>query len=139
MIREYKKNDLDVVISIWYEASTLAHPFLDTEFVENVKHDMRNIYIPASKTWVYVYKDNVVGFISMSENEIGGLFVLPKYHSKRIGSQLVSHVEPLYKKLEVEVFENNKIGLPFYIKLGFKLLKKYKHEQTQQVVLRLIK
>ena len=70
----------------------------------------------------------------MLENEIGGLFVDPKHHSKGIGTSLVNHIKQFHKELEVEVFEKNKIGKPFYEKYGFKLIKEYIHEGSNEKV-----
>ena len=84
MIRKHTPKDLDTIMSIWLQSSTLAHPFLDASFVDKVNHDMRTMYIPGSETWVYEEDETIVGFISMIGNEIGGLFVLPNHHSKGI-------------------------------------------------------
>ena len=119
MIRKHKEKDLEDIINIWYQASTLAHPFLDSTFVKKVEKDMRNIYIPNSETWVYEKNNSVIGFISMIDNEIGGLFVLPNNHSKGIGTKLVDFISKVHKELEVEVFEKNIIGRAFYDKYGF--------------------
>lgn len=53
MIRKYKATDLTNVIDIWYKSSTIAHSFLEKDFVEKVKKDMQEIYIPKAETWVY--------------------------------------------------------------------------------------
>ncbi|MEH6535553.1 MAG: GNAT family N-acetyltransferase [Psychroserpens sp.] len=137
MIRKHTALDLEQIISIWYESSTLAHPFLSSSFVEKVKSDMTNIYIPNSETWVYEIDNSVVGFISMIDNEIGGLFVLPNNHSKGIGTKLVNFIKKNYSELEVEVFEKNYIGRAFYDKYGFKIIKKYNHLESCNNVLRL--
>ncbi len=137
MIRKYKTTDTDSILEIWYAASTLAHPFLADEFVAKTKIDMRELYLPNAETWVYEKEGNVLGFISMLGNEIGGLFVFPHHHSQGIGTQLVNYVRPLHETLEVEVFENNGIGRPFYDKYGFKFMESQVHEPTQQQVLRL--
>lgn len=137
MIRKYKATDTDSILEIWYAASTLAHPFLADEFVAKTKIDMRELYLPNAETWVYEKEGNVLGFISMLGNEIGGLFVFPHHHSQGIGTQLVNYVRPLHETLEVEVFENNGIGRPFYDKYGFKFMESQVHEPTQQQVLRL--
>lgn len=137
MIRKHRSNDLEPILDIWYQASTLAHPFLDDAFVEQVKTAMRDVYIPGSETWVYETENKILGFISMMNNEIGGLFVLPNHHSKGIGSQLVNYIRPMHSSLEVEVFKNNDIGRKFYNKLKFKQLNKYFHEPSKQEVLRL--
>ena len=75
----------------------------------------------------------------MAKNEIGGLFVDPKKQSKGIGTLLVNHMNQFHDILEVEVFENNKIGKPFYEKIGFKMMKEYVMKETGQNVLRLRK
>ena len=137
MIRKHTEQDLEQIINVWYQASTLAHPFLSSTFVDKVKSDMTNIYIPNSETWVYEKDNSIVGFISMVGNEIGGLFVLPNNHSKGIGTKLVDFIRKKHTKLEVEVFEKNLIGRAFYDKYGFERIKKYSHPESGNEVLRL--
>lgn len=138
MIRKREEKDNDEIMNVWYEASSLAHPFLESDFVEKTKRDLKDIYIPNTETWVYEENNAVVGFISMLGNEIGGLFVLPNNHSKGIGTQLVSFIHELYGELEVEVFEKNVIGSAFYAKYGFVQIKRYYHTESNNEVLRLI-
>ena len=137
MIRKHKEQDLEQIMNVWSHASALAHPFLDEKFVEKVESDMRNLYIPNSQTWLFENNDLIVGFISMIENEIGGLFVLPDNHSKGIGTKLVDFIAKENQVLEVEVFEKNTIGRAFYDKYGFKIVKQYSHEESGNIVLRL--
>lgn len=137
MIRKHKEQDLEQILNVWYQSSTQAHPFLSATFVEKVKSDMTNLYIPNSETWVFEVDNLVVGFISMLGNEIGGLFVLPNNHSKGIGTKLVDFIKKEHTELEVEVFEKNNIGRAFYDKYGFKRIKKFHHEESGNEVLRL--
>ena len=83
MIRKHKEEDLEEIINIWYQASTLAHPFLDSKFVEKVEKDMRNIYIPNSETWVYEENNSVIGFIGIDR-------CLQKTH-RRLNHTLAKH------------------------------------------------
>ena len=137
MIRKHKEQDLEQILDIWNQASAIAHPFLNDAFVEKVAEDMRNMYIPNSETWVFQEGNIIVGFVSMLENEIAGLFVLPNNQSKGIGTQLVNFVSKKHSSLEVEVFEKNSIGRAFYHKCGFKQLKQYAHKESRFNVLRL--
>lgn len=139
MIRKHTEKDLEAIMKIWRESSTLAHPFLKPSFVEKVESDMRNMYIPGSDTWVFESHETIVGFISMIGNEIGGLFVLPGHHSQGLGRQMVDFVGEFNDQLEVEVFEKNEIGRAFYNKVGFSLLKDSIHKESGEKVLRLIK
>ncbi len=137
MIRKYKEKEIPHLIEIWEQAAEMAHPFLSNEFTKMVKKAMTDIYLPNSETWVYEESGIVVGFISMAKNEIGGMFILPNYHSKGIGTSLVKHICQFHNELEVEVFNENKIGKPFYEKIGFKIMKEYIQEETNQKVLRM--
>lgn len=137
MIRKRIEDDNDEIFHIWNEASRLAHTFFENTYIEKLSKDLSEVYIPTANTWVYVDDDSVVGFISMLGNEIGGLFVLPFYHSKGIGTKLVNCVQELYGDLEVEVFEKNHIGRAFYEKYGFKKLKRYLHSESGNYMLRL--
>jgi putative acetyltransferase len=139
MIRKYKEEEIPKLLNIWESAALIAHPFLSNEFHEMVKGAMKDIYLPNSDTWVFEENGGIIGFISMMKNEIGGLFVDPKYHSKGIGTSLVNHMNQFHDILEVEVFEENKIGKPFYEKYGFKVIKEYVMKETNQKVLRMKK
>ena len=92
MIRKREEKDNDEILNVWYQASSLAHPFLEADFVEKTKKDLRDVYIPNTETWVYEENNSVIGFISMIGNEIGGLFVLPNKHFKGIGTRLVDFI-----------------------------------------------
>ena len=156
-IRKYQDNDIEGVLKVWLAGFRFAHPFLEESFVQKCVIDMRNIYIPLTKstTWVCVEKKEgkeegreeevVVGFIAMIENEIGGLFVSPDRHGRGIGTKLVKTVEEEggeggkgMDRLEVEVFKRNEVGRPFYKKYGFEFMKEYYHEESKQDMLRLV-
>lgn len=92
---------------------------------------MRERYIPNSETWVYEKEGVIMGFISMMGNEVGGLFVKPKFHSKGVGTALVNFIVESQKELEVEVFEKNSRGRAFYHKYGFTLMEETMHEETK--------
>jgi putative acetyltransferase len=119
MIREYTPNDTDAVIAIWDKAEALAHPFLPENVREQVRKDLRDLYLPNAETWVLEHDGHPVGFIAMIGTEIGGLFLDPSRQGKGMGRQMVDHVVALKGPLTVEVFKDNKIGLPFYERYGF--------------------
>lgn len=119
MIRKYKAEDTEALIRIWENAETLAHPFLSTEIRDQVRKDMRNLYLPNAETWVLEDDGVPVGFIAMIDTEIGGLFLDPSQQGKGRGRGMVDHVVAIKGPLTVEVFKDNKIGLPFYERYGF--------------------
>ncbi len=139
MTRKYREEEIPELLVIWEKAANLAHPFLDDSFHSMVKNMMREKYLPDSDTWVYEESGKIIGFISMIENEIGGLFVHPDSHSKGIGTSLVTYISQFHKVLEVEVFINNKIGVPFYQKNNFTVFNEYLMKETNETVLRMRK
>jgi len=92
---------------------------LSDEVRDQVRRDTVNIYLPNAETWVLENDGTPVGFIAMIGTEIGGLFLDPSEQGKGLGRQMVDHVVAIKGPLTVEVFKDNKIGLPFYERYGF--------------------
>lgn len=133
MIRKYQRDDTDTLIAIWRKANALAHPFLPEAFVTQVAKDMRNIYLPNAETWVLIEDGQIIGFITLIGNEIGGLFLDPAFIGKGFGGTLVDHAFALKGPLCVEVFKDNAVGRPFYEHYGFVLEEEYLHEPSGAV------
>ncbi len=140
MIRPFTLEDLNETLTLWEAASAVAHPFFSDAFANHAKELMTTVYMPnaTGHTWVWCDEDHVLkGFISMIDNEIGGLFVDPRAQRMGIGKALVDHVRSMHKTLEVEVFKNNVIGSAFYHRYGFTLMHEQFHEESGQLLLRL--
>jgi putative acetyltransferase len=137
MIRTYKTEDTDALISVWEMGNALAHPFLSKEFVAKVAKDMRNIYLPNAETWVLEEDGQPVGFIALIENEIGGLFLDPSLVGKGYGRKMVDHAFALKGPLRVEVFKENAVGRPFYERYGFVYEEEYLHEPSGSVTFKM--
>jgi putative acetyltransferase len=137
MIRKYQDHDLNSLLELWYRASHLAHPFLDESFLRQERETIASVYMPRAETWVYARQGDVVGFISLLGNEVGGLFVDPTVQREGIGRALMDHARLLRGELEVEVFKANSIGRRFYDRYGFVFVKEHVDEQTGQPVLRM--
>lgn len=137
MIRKYIDTDMDAVVSSWRVASELAHPFLAKAFLDQEADNVRNVYMPFAETWVSEMNGCVVGFIALIEDEIGGLFVDPKYHGQGLGKALVDKAVSEKGSLKVEVFKKNEIGRGFYGAYGFKGDDESFHEASGQVTIRM--
>jgi len=122
---------------VWSHASALAHPFLSPEFQAAERRSIRGTHLPGAETWVWEADGNVVGFISLIGNEIGGLFVEPTFHRTGIGRALIDRARALRGALEVEVFEMNQLGREFYARMGFEFICRMVHESTGLQVMRL--
>ena len=136
-IRQYEDSDLEAVLSSWETATRLAHPFMTDEFIAQERINVAEVYIPNTDTWVMEIDGNIVGFIALMGNEVGAIFLMPKYHGKGAGKALMDKAQELHGDLEVEVFKDNSIGRAFYSRYGFEHLEDKFHEPTGQQVLRL--
>jgi putative acetyltransferase len=137
MIRPYQKGDMDSIIDVWYQASLIAHPFLTEAFLIEEKNKLREIFLPNSQTWVYEEESQVFGFISLMDNEVGGIFVRPSKQRQGIGKALMDKARSLHDSLELDVFAANKSGRAFYANYGFAPIRKYWEEETGETVIRL--
>ena len=125
MIREYEDKDLAELLDAWYSASMVAHPFLSEEFFEQERENIVSIHLPNAETWVYELDVIVIGFIALIENEVGAIFLDPKFHGRGIGRALMDHARSIREVLELDVAKDNKIGRNFYKKYGF--IEQYEH------------
>lgn len=137
IIRKYQDTDVEQVLSAWQNTQALAHPFLPDDFQNQERMNIRELYLPNADTWVVEDDNQVVGFIALIGNEIGGLFVQPSHHGKKLGKLLVDQAQELHGDLVVDVFEKNEVGHKFYSKYGFTLVEKTLHEPTGEQLLRL--
>jgi len=137
-IRQYKNKDLQELLTAWEAATKLAHPFLTESFLEQEKINIPNIYLPNADTWVAVDGEKVVGFIALIGNEVGALFVKPSLHGQGFGKALMDKARDLHQKLEVDVFKENVLGRRFYESYGFEFLLEKMHQETGNMVLRLL-
>lgn len=135
VVRKYEGSDVEAVLSVWESTQELAHPFLPDDFQNQEKRNIRGLYLPNVDTWVVEDNNHVVGFIALIGNEIGGLFVRPTHHGRKLGKLLVDKANELHGELTVEVFAKNLIGRQFYSKYGFTMVEEKVHEETGEPLL----
>lgn len=137
MIRKFKQQDTDAVVSIWRAASELAHPFLTPAFLDKEADALRNIYLKFAETSVTEVDGAVIGFIAMAGNEVAGLFLDPAYHGRGLGKALLDKAVAEKGDLTVEVFKKNIIGRHFYDAYGFCGTEEFVHEPSGQITIKM--
>jgi putative acetyltransferase len=137
VIRAYTDDDLSGVLDAWNRASLEAHPFLSEDFFDTEREAISNEWLPASETSVFEIGGHVVGFVSMVGNEVGGIFVAPRYQKRGVGRALMDHAAATRPYLELEVFRANTIGRGFYEAYGFRVVGEGLDDTTGLPVLRL--
>ena len=108
MIRHFRDDDLDTILDIWLRASIKAHDFVEQKYWESQVQNMRDIYIPASDSYVYVKDNKIIGFYSLYENTLAAIFVYPEFQGQGFGRQLLLHAKKQKGVLTLSVYKENK-------------------------------
>lgn len=124
-IRAYTAaTDIEKLSAIWFDASLLAHAFIGEPRLRDQRITVETVYLPNAETWVACRSGTPVGFISLMDSFIGGLFVAPRCQGQGIGRALIAHALNLKGALMLEVYTENAQAVTFYRALGFTELSK---------------
>ncbi len=119
-IRAYDEAaDLHALSAIWFEASCRAHAFIGEPRLREQRRLIEEKYLPSAETWVACLAATPVGFISLLDSYVGGLFVAPDRQGHGIGRALVAHALALKGELQLEVYTDNTQAFSFYTGIGF--------------------
>lgn len=114
-------SDPTCLSALWYAASLRAHAFLGQEKLLEHKTLIETRYLPMAETWVAEAPDGTpLGFISLLEGYIGGLFVAPGAQGRGIGRALLDLARRRRSALELEVYVENEHALRVYLAYGFR-------------------
>lgn len=130
MIRKYREADIGQILDIWLAASIKAHSFVGSAFWESKVSEMRDVYIPASETFVFESEDKIAGFYSLYGDTLAAIFVSPSLQGKGIGAALIDDAKSRRECLQLTVYSENTPSIYFYKKHGFISLSKQIDEQT---------
>lgn len=120
IIRDYDADrDLKALSQIWFDASLEAHHFLGEPRITEQRPLIETVYLPNAKTYVAELSGTQLGFISLLDSFIGGLFVSPKAQGQGIGKALILRAQEEKGDLSVGVYVDNERAYQFYRHMGF--------------------
>ena len=134
MLRKMKTDDLDPVVQIWLESNRQAHSFIEADYWEKNKEEVRKM-LPYSLIQIAEIEGNIVGFIGMNENKIVGLFVNCNFQSRGIGYSLIEWAKTGNEELTLSVYQKNQRALQFYLKEGFVIGERLMDQKTGEIEL----
>ncbi len=118
-IRAFEPCDEDELIRVWLASTIPGQSFLPEEFWRSMESEVREQLVPIAETWVVEEDGEIVAFISLLDNLIGGLFTHPTHQGEGHGRALIEHARGRFDPVLVEVLEANERALSFYRKCGF--------------------
>ncbi len=135
MIRKIKEEDLTNVMTIWVKGNFKTNSFIEKDYWLEIYNQTKVDFLENFKTYVYAENDEILGFISIYDNEIKAIYVKEEYRGKGIGSKLINYCrDNLEKDVEifVKVFEKNMNSIIFFSKRQFKNSKIQLNEQFNE-------
>lgn len=118
-MRAFQPADTDEVIRVWLASTIPGQSFLPEEHWRAMEPVVREELLPIADTWIVEEGGEVVAFMSLLDDLIGGLFTDPEHQGRGHGTALVERARALHDPVFVEVFEVNEDAMRFYRDRGF--------------------
>jgi len=119
MIRRFDPAEIEELIEVWLASTIPGQSFLPEAHWRAMEGDVRDELLPVAETWVVERDGELVAFISIIDDLIGGLFTHPDHQGQGHGRALVEHARLRHDPVFVEVFEANEKAIGFYRSCGF--------------------
>ena len=135
MIRKIKEEDLTNVMTIWVKGNFKANSFIEKDYWLEIYNQTKLDFLENYKTYVYVENDEILGFISICDNEIKAIYVKEEKRGNGIGTKLLNHCRDNLEEnteIYVKIFEKNMNGILFFSKRQFKNNKIQLNEQFNE-------
>lgn len=135
MIRKIKEEDLTNVMTIWVKGNFKANSFIEKDYWLEIYNQTKIDFLENYKTYVYVENDEILGFISICDNEIKAIYVKEEKRGNGIGTKLLNHCRDNLEEnteMYVKIFEKNMNGILFFSKRQFKNNKIQLNEQFNE-------
>ena len=81
MIRRMQRADIDRVADIWLDTNIRVHNFISKQYWQNNFSIVKEM-LSQSEIYVYEEKNEIQGFVGLSDKYIEGIFVSSKEQSK---------------------------------------------------------
>ncbi len=120
MIRKLRKADINKVADIWLDTNIKAHYFIPAQYWKRNFDLVKELLLQAT---VYVYEDKqeIQGFVGLSDEYIEGIFVSAEMQSQGIGKILLNYVKGKRNNLLLNVYQKNTRAISFYQREGFEI------------------
>ena len=126
MIRLAKDTDLKTVLQITRDTISTIYPkyyskgvvdfFMQHHKQDNVLEDIKN-----GRVWLLEDEGYLVGTVTIKENAVNRLFVLPEYQSHGLGSQLMDFAEDKISEKYSQIHIDSSLAAKdMYLKRGYK-------------------
>ena len=121
MIRNFKESDIHDIETVYEKSNNALSLKTDPDFFRKDKKKFVTSTIRCCRNSVYEHEGKVVGVVSSSADCIEGLFVLPEFWGRGIGTELLNSAMLGKEELFLQVYADNERAVNFYRKNGFEI------------------
>ena len=135
MIRKIREEDLTNVMTLWVKGNFKANSFIEKDYWLEIYNQVKVDFLENFKTYIYVENEEILGFISIHDDEIKAICVKEENKRNGIGTKLLNYCRDNLKENEelyIKIFEKNMNGILFFSKLQFKNSKVQLNEQFNE-------
>lgn len=123
-IIQASSRDYPELIKVWESSVRATHYFLSEEDIAGYKHLILNEYFKNLKLFYINKNTSIIGFIGLNNDLIQMLFIHPKERGTGIGKSLIDFAIRNFSIKKVDVNEQNKQAVGFYLHMGFKTIER---------------
>ena len=121
MIRNFRESDIHDIETVYEKSNNAVSLKVASGFFKKDKKKFISSTLRNCKNSVYEHEGKIVGVISSSADYIEGLFVLPGFWGRGIGTELLNSVTDGKNEIFLQVYADNKRAVNFYQKNGFEI------------------
>ena len=121
MIRNFRESDIHDIETIYEKSNDAVSLKVVPGFFRKDKKKFISSTLRICKNSVYEHEGKVVGVVSSSADYIEGLFVLPDFWNRGIGTELLNSAATGKDELFLQVYADNERAVRFYRKNGFEV------------------
>ena len=121
MIRNFKESDMHDIEAVYEKSNNAVSLKVSPDFFKKDKKNFISSTLRSCKNSVYEINGKVVGVISSSADYIEGLFVLPEFWNRGIGTELLNYATDGKDEVFLQVYADNERSVQFYRKNGFEI------------------
>ena len=117
MIRKIREEDLTNVMTLWVKGNFKANSFIEKDYWLEIYNQVKIDFLENFKTYVYVENEEILGFISIHDDEIKAICVKEENRKNGIGTKLLNYCRDNLKENEelyMKIFEKNMNGILFF-------------------------
>ena len=119
MIRKIREEDLTNAMTLWVKGNFKANSFIEKDYWLEIYNQVKVDFLENFKTYIYVENEEILGFISIHDDEIKAICVKEENRRNGIGTKLVNYCRDNLEENEelyIKIFEKNMNGILFFSK-----------------------